>query len=86
MFNIKNTHEGVHASLTGFKPQAIKEQIEACQSGDCECACDVETMSKISAVEVTGKGEQTEITVKGDVKAEEISEMMKECLIAKKEA
>jgi len=83
MFSIKNTKEGIHASLTGFKPQAIKEQIEACQSGDCECACDVETMSKITAVEVTGTDEQTEISVKGDVKAEEISEMMKACLLGK---
>jgi len=85
MFSIKNTKEGICLSLTGFKPQAIKEQIEACQSGNCECACDVKTMGKITAIKVTGAGEQTEITLKGDVKAEESSEMMKECLFGKTE-
>jgi hypothetical protein len=86
MFKIQNIQNGVHATLSGFKPQEIKAQIEACQSGDCECACDTETMSKITSVEVSGEGEHTEITVEGDVKAEEISEMMRECLIGKQDA
>ena len=81
MFKINNTANGINATLTGFKKEDVTAKIEACQEGVCECSCDPEVMKKIDNIEISGSGSETSITVTGDIDAETIAPMMKECLL-----
>jgi len=81
MFKVTNTNTGVNAVLTGFDTKELSEKIAECQSGECACSCSPEIMSKIENIEVSGENSQTTISITGDVKAEELEPMMKECLL-----
>lgn len=85
MFKINNTANGISATLSGFNMKEVSAKIEACQEGQCECACDPEVMKKIENIEISGSENQTTITVSGDIDAETIAPMMQECLLDSKE-
>lgn len=78
---VNNTEKGVKAVLTGFNTEAISAKIKECQDGQCSCSCSPEIMKKIKDIEVSGVNETTSINITGDVKAEELAPMMKECLL-----
>lgn len=78
---IDNTKNGVKAVLNGFSTQELSSKISACQDGDCECSCSPDIMRKIKNIEVSGENNTASITITGDVKAEELAPMMKECLL-----
>ena len=84
MFKIKNTANGISATLSGFKMEDVSAKIEACQEGSCECACDPEVMKKIESIDISGNVNETYITVSGDIDAETIAPMMQECLLNSK--
>ena len=81
MFKVTNTNSGVNAVLTGFDTKELSEKIAECQSGECACSCSPEIMQKIQNIEVSGQNNETTIRITGDVKAEELEPMMKECLL-----
>lgn len=82
MFKVDNTQNGVKAFLNGFSTQDVSSKIQACQEGSCSCECSPEMMQKIENIEVKSeKDGSTSITITGDVKAEELAPMMKECLL-----
>ena len=81
MFKVTNTNSGVNAVLTGFDAKELSEKIAECQSGACACSCSPEIMQKIEKIEVSGENNKTTISITGDVKAEELEPMMKECLL-----
>ncbi len=81
MFKVDNTKSGVKAVLSGFKSEDLSAKIAECQSGECSCSCSPEIMEKIEKIEVKNEKEGTSITITGDVKAEELEPMMKECLL-----
>ncbi|WP_373004731.1 hypothetical protein [Sulfurimonas sp.] len=81
MFKVTNTKSGVKATLSGFKTDAIASKIEACKSGDCDCDCDPEIMAKIDNIEFYSTKDGSNIVVTGDIDAQTLEPMMKECLI-----
>lgn len=81
MFKINNIKNGVTATLSGFNTNDISSKIDACKDGICECSCDPEIMKKIENIEVSETKNGTKITITGDVCAETLAPMMKECLI-----
>ena len=81
MFKINNTQNGISATLSGFKAIEISSKIEACKDGACECSCDPEIMQKIQNIEVTDTKDGANIIITGDLNAETLAPMMKECLI-----
>ena len=81
MFKISNTDKGVKAFITGFKTEELSAKIQECQDGSCSCDCSPQTMEKIQNIEVTSENDGTSIVITGNVKAEELEPMMKECLI-----
>ncbi|UFH60302.1 hypothetical protein [Sulfurovum mangrovi] len=81
MFKVKNTDHGIEAFLGGFKAEEIHAKVQACQEGQCSCACDPEMMQKIEKIEVTAEENGATVTITGDVHAEELEPMMKECLL-----
>jgi hypothetical protein len=83
--NITNQTGGVKAFLGGFNTQELSAKIEACQSGNCECACDPELMQKIEGIELVTVDGGSMLTVTGDVDAETLAPMMKECLLGEKQ-
>ena len=82
---ITNQTNGVKAFLGGFSTEELGAKIEACQSGNCECACDPELMQKIEGIELTCVEGGATITITGDVDAETLAPMMKECLLGEKQ-
>jgi hypothetical protein len=82
---ITNQTNGVKAFLSGFSTEELGTKIEACQSGNCECACDPELMQKIEGIELTCVEGGATITITGDVDAETLAPMMKECLLGEKQ-
>lgn len=81
MFTVKNTENGVKATLSGFKTEDIASKIDACKNGECVCDCDPELMQKIENIEVSGTKDGTSIVITGDVDSQTLEPMMKECLI-----
>jgi hypothetical protein len=83
--NITNQTNGVKAFLGGFNTQELSAKIEACQNGQCECACDPEIMQKIEGIEFSSVEGGSTITITGDVDAQTLAPMMKECLLGEKQ-
>ncbi|MDD3769438.1 MAG: hypothetical protein PHV10_02385 [Sulfuricurvum sp.] len=83
--DITNQTNGVKAFLGGFSTEELGAKIEACQSGNCDCACDPELMQKIEGIELTSVEGGSILTVTGDVDAETLAPMMKECLLGEKQ-
>lgn len=85
--NIKITNQtgGVKAFLSGFSTEELNSKIEACQNGKCDCACDPEMMQKIQSIDVADSEGGSTITITGDVDAQTLAPMMKECLIGDKQ-
>ena len=81
MFQIDNTQTGVKATLQGFKAEALQEKIDACKEGSCGCSCDPQMMQKITNIEIKSEKDGASITITGDVNAETLAPMMKECLL-----
>ena len=81
MFKVSNTDKGVKAFLTGFKTEDLSAKIQECQDGECSCDCDPKMMQKIQNIKVESEKDGTSITITGNVKAEELEPMMKECLL-----
>ena len=81
MFKVNNTQNGVKAFLGGLKAEEIKTKVQECQEGQCSCACDPQMMQKIEKIEVATEENGASITITGNVSAEELEPMMKECLL-----
>ncbi|MDO9208295.1 MAG: hypothetical protein Q7T91_08585 [Sulfuricurvum sp.] len=79
--DITNQTNGVKAFLSGFSTEELGAKIEACQSGNCDCVCDPALMQKIEGIELVTVDGGSMLTVIGDVDAETLAPMMKECLI-----
>lgn len=82
--DITNQKNGVKAFLSGFSTEELGSKIEACQSGNCDCACDPALMQKIEGIELTSVEDGSILTVTGNVDAETLAPMMKECLLGEK--
>lgn len=72
---------GVKAFLGGFSTEELSAKIEACQNGQCECACDPAMMQKIESIDLVSVDGGSTITITGDVNAQTLAPMMQECLI-----
>ncbi len=83
--DITNQSGGVKAFLSGFSTEELEQKIQACQNGQCDCACDPEIMQKIEGIELSSNAEGSTIIVKGEVDAASLAPMMKECLIGDKQ-
>lgn len=81
MLKVNNTNNGVKAFIGGLKADDVAAKVQECQSGQCSCACDPEMMKKIENIEVSAEDNGVNITITGDVKAEELEPMMKGCLL-----
>ncbi|QOP41375.1 hypothetical protein [Sulfurimonas marina] len=81
MFKVNNTQNGVKAFLGGFKAEDVNVKVQECKDGNCSCNCDPQMMEKIENIEVSSEENGASITITGDVKAEELEPMMKECLL-----
>lgn len=81
MFKVNNTNNGVKAFLGGLNAEDIAAKVQECQDGQCGCACDPQMMAKIENIEVAAEDNGASIMITGDVKAEELEPMMKECLL-----
>lgn len=78
---ITNQTNGVKAFLGGFSTEELSSKIEACQNGQCECACDPTIMQKIEGIELSSVEGGATITITGDVDAQTLAPMMQECLL-----
>ncbi|MDO9055964.1 MAG: hypothetical protein Q7U69_05405 [Sulfuricurvum sp.] len=76
---------GVKAFLGGFSTEELSAKIEACQNGQCDCACDPSIMQKIEGIELSTVEGGSTITITGDVNAETLAPMMQECLLGDKQ-
>lgn len=76
---------GVKAFLGGFSTEELSAKIEACQNGQCQCACDPTIMNKIEEIELSSVEGGSTITITGDVDAQTLAPMMQECLIGEKQ-
>ncbi|OHD87051.1 MAG: hypothetical protein A2Y52_00970 [Sulfuricurvum sp. RIFCSPLOWO2_02_43_6] len=83
--DITNQTGGVKAFLSGFSTEELGAKIEACKSGNCECACDPELMQKIEGIELTTVEGGSMLSITGDVNADTLAPMMKECLLGEKQ-
>lgn len=79
--DITNQTNGVKAFLSGFSTEELGAKIEACQSGNCDCACDPALMQKIEGIELVSVDGGSMLTVIGDVDAQTLEPMMQACLI-----
>lgn len=79
--DITNQTNGVKAFLGGLSTEELSAKIEACQIGNCDCACDPALMQKIEGLELTSVEGGSILTVTGDVDAQILAPMMKECLL-----
>lgn len=75
---------GVKAFLGGFSTEELSAKIEACQNGQCECACDPSIMQKIEGISLTSVEGGSTITITGNVDAQTLAPMMQECLLGDK--
>ncbi len=82
---VTNQTNGVKAFLGGFSTEELSAKIEACQNGQCECACDPTIMQKIEGIELTSVEGGSILTVTGNVDAETLAPMMQECLLGEKQ-
>lgn len=82
---IMNYTGGVKAFLGGLSTEELSTKIEACQNGQCECACDPTIMNKIEGIELSSVEGGSTITITGDVDAQTLAPMMQECLIGEKQ-
>ncbi len=80
-----NQTNGVKAFLSGFSTEELSAKVEACQNGQCDCACDPVIMQKIEGIEFTSVEGGSTITITGDVNAQTLAPMMQECLLGNKE-
>jgi len=83
--DITNQTNGVKAFLSGFSTEELGAKIETCKSGNCECACDPELMQKIEGIELTTVEGGSMLSITGDVNADTLAPMMKECLLGEKQ-
>jgi hypothetical protein len=83
--DITNQKNGVKAFLSGFSTEELGSKIEACQNGNCDCACDPAVMQRIEGIELTSVEGGSILTVTGNVDAETLAPMMQECLIGDKQ-
>lgn len=81
MLKVNNTNNGVKAFVGGLKAEDVSAKVQECQAGQCSCACEPEMMKKIENIEVSAQDNGVNITITGDVKAEELEPMMKGCLL-----
>ncbi|MDD5211302.1 MAG: hypothetical protein PHV62_02725 [Sulfuricurvum sp.] len=79
--DITNQTNGVKAFLSGFNTKELGAKIEACRSGNCDCACDPALMQKIEEIELVTVDGGSMLTVIGDVDADTLAPMMQSCLI-----
>ncbi|MDD2367703.1 MAG: hypothetical protein PHQ90_00285 [Sulfuricurvum sp.] len=79
--DIMNQTNGVKAFLGGFSTEELSAKIEACQSGNCDCACDPAIMKKIEGISLATVEGGATITISGDVDAQTLAPMMQECLL-----
>lgn len=83
--DITNQANGVKAFLTGFSTEELGAKIEACQNGNCDCACDPSLMQRIEGIELTSVAGGSILTVTGDVDAKTLAPIMQECLLGEKQ-
>lgn len=76
---------GVKAFLGGFSTEELSAKIEACQNGQCACACDPVMMQKIESIDLVSVEGGSTITITGDVDAQTLAPMMQECLLGDKQ-
>lgn len=81
MFKVNNTDNGVKAFIGGFKAEDLSAKVQECQDGECSCDCDPQMMQKIQNIEISNEKDGASITITGNVNAEELEPMMKECLL-----
>lgn len=83
--DITNQKNGVKAFLSGFSTEELGNKIEACQNGECDCDCDPSIMQKIEKIDLAAVNGGATITITGDVDAQTLAPMMKECLLGDKQ-
>lgn len=83
--DVTNQKGGVKAFLGGFSTEELNTKIEACQNGVCDCDCDPAIMQKIEGIELTSVEGGAILTVRGDVDANTLAPLMKECLLGDKQ-
>ncbi len=76
---------GVKAFLGGFSTDELSAKIQACQNGECACDCDPSIMQKIEGIELSSVEGGSTITITGNVDAQTLAPMMKECLLGDKQ-
>ncbi|MDO9306089.1 MAG: hypothetical protein Q7T77_12255 [Sulfuricurvum sp.] len=82
---ISNQKNGVKAFLSGFSTEELSAKIEACKTGECSCNCDPEIMQKIEGIELTTVEGGSMLSITGNVDANTLAPMMKECLLGEKQ-
>jgi hypothetical protein len=82
---ITNQPNGVSAVLRGFRSDEIERKIQECKEGQCGCDCDPAIMDKITDIKLTTLDGEMKLNITGDVDADQLEPMMKECLIGEKQ-
>ncbi len=69
---VQQQFNGVKVTFSGeVAKQNVVSMVERCQTGKCDCMSD-ESKKKLEGLEVNGTDGNVELTIKGDLTAEEI--------------
>jgi len=71
---VQQQFNGVKVTFSGeVAKQNVVSMVERCQTGQCDCMSD-ESKKKLEGLEVSGTDGNVELSIKGDITAEEIQE------------